>query len=42
MNKNVLCNDIELLFKRNDTIKLDGKKWYYTPEEYSIYFDSFA
>jgi hypothetical protein len=37
-SKNVLCNDIEILMKRNDEIKLDGKKWYYTPEEYEIYF----
>jgi hypothetical protein len=40
INKNVLCNDIELIMKRNDAINLDGKKWYYTPEEYEIYFGS--
>ena len=38
INKNILCNDIELIMKRNDNNKLDGKKWYYTPEEYEIYF----
>ena len=37
-NKLILCNDVELLMKRNDNIKLNGKKWYYTPEEYEIYF----
>ena len=37
-SKTVLCNDIEILMKRNDELKLDGKKWYYTPEEYEIYF----
>jgi hypothetical protein len=37
-NKNALCNDIELIMKRNDINKIDGKKWYYTPEEYEIYF----
>jgi hypothetical protein len=37
-SKNILCNDIEILMKRNDKIKLDGKKWYYTPEEYEIFF----
>lgn len=37
-NKNALCNDIELIMKRNDVSKTDGKKWYYTPEEYEIYF----
>lgn len=37
-NKNALCNDIELLFKRYDNDKKDGKKWFYTPEEYEIYF----
>jgi hypothetical protein len=37
-NKNALCNDIELLMKRHDNDKLDGKKWYYTPEEQEIFF----
>jgi hypothetical protein len=36
----VLCNDIEILMKRNDIIKKDGKKWYYSPEEYYILFES--
>ena len=39
-NKNALCNDIELLFKRNDTNMLNNKKWFYTPEEYFIFFES--
>ena len=37
-NKHILCNDIELVLKRKDNNKIDGKKWYYTPEEYHIYF----
>lgn len=41
-NKNMLCNDIELIMKRNDANHVDGKKWYYTPEEYEIYFGSQA
>jgi hypothetical protein len=40
MNKNILCNDIEIILKKNDNMKIDGKKWYYTPEEYEIYFGS--
>lgn len=39
-NKNALCNDIEILMKRYDSKTLDNKKWYYTPEEYYIYFGS--
>ena len=39
-NKHILCNDIELILKRKDNINLDGKKWYYTPEEYYIYFEN--
>ena len=39
-NKNALCNDIELLLKRNDSNKLNNKKWFYTPEEYFIFFES--
>jgi hypothetical protein len=42
INKNILCNDIELIMKRNDLLNLDGKKWYYTPEEYEIYFGNQA
>ena len=38
--KPAFCNDIEILLKRNDAINKDGKKWYYTPEEYYIYFES--
>ena len=34
-----LCIDMEYLFKHNDKIKLNNKKWFYTPEEYYIYFE---
>lgn len=37
-SKNIVCNDLEALLKRNDNVKLNGKKWYYTPEDYHIYF----
>jgi hypothetical protein len=37
-NKNALCNDVEILLKRFDTLHQDNRKWYYTPEEYHIYF----
>ena len=37
-NKNALCNDVEILLKRFDTLHQDNRKWYYTPEEYYIYF----
>ena len=39
-NKNALCNDIELLLKRNDVDRLNNKKWFYTPEEYFIFFEA--
>ena len=39
-NKNALCNDIELLLKRNDAARVSGKKWFYTPEEFFIFFES--
>lgn len=39
-NKNALCNDIELFLVRNDYEKLNNKKWFYTPEEYFITFES--
>ena len=39
-NKNALCNDIEIILKRNDAEKLNKKKWFYTPEEYFIVFES--
>ena len=38
-SKTALCNDMEILLKRNDNIKLNNKKWFYTPEEYYIYFE---
>jgi hypothetical protein len=38
-SKTALCNDIEILLKTNDKIKLNNKKWFYTPEEYYIYFE---
>ena len=37
--KFALCNDLEFLLKRNDDIKLNNKKWFYTPEEYYINFE---
>jgi hypothetical protein len=36
--KNVLCNDVEALLRRNDAQHINGKKWYYSPEDYYIYF----
>jgi hypothetical protein len=39
-NKNALCNDIELLLKRKDSTKVNNKKWFYTPEEYFIFFEA--
>ena len=38
-SKTALCNDFEMLLKHNDVIKLNNKKWFYTPEEYYIYFE---
>jgi hypothetical protein len=40
--KFALCNDFELLLQRNDNVKLNNKKWFYTPEEYYIYFDYYS
>lgn len=37
--KFAMCNDIELLMKRNDISQKDNKKWFYTPEEYTIFFN---
>jgi len=37
-SKVAFCNDVEIILRRNDTNKKDGKKWFYTPEEYNIYF----
>ena len=37
-SKVAFCNDVEIILRRNDVTKKDGKKWFYTPEEYSIYF----
>ena len=34
-----LCIDVEYLLLSNDKIKLNNKKWFYTPEEYYIYFE---
>jgi hypothetical protein len=39
-NKNALCNDVEILLKRFDILRQDNRKWYYTPEEYYIYFEN--
>jgi len=38
-SKMAFCNDIEVLLRRNDLIKKNGKKWFYTPEEYYIFFE---
>ena len=38
-SKTALCNDFEMLLKHNDDIKLNNKKWFYTPEDYYIYFE---
>jgi len=34
-----LCIDVEFLLLSNDKIKLNNKKWFYTTEEYYIYFE---
>jgi len=39
-SKIALCNDIEILLRRYDTISKNGKKWYYSPEEHYIMFES--
>jgi hypothetical protein len=33
------CNDVEVLLRRNDLIKKNGKKWFYSPEEHYIFFE---
>ena len=33
------CNDMEYLLKSKDNKLLNKKKWFYTPEEYFIYFE---
>ena len=38
-SKFAFCNDVEILLRRNDILKKDGKKWFYTPEEQYIYFE---
>ena len=40
ISKNALCNDIEILMKKYDNKKYNGKKWYYKAEDYYIYFGS--
>ena len=37
-SKDAFCNDVEVLLRRNDLIKKNGKKWFYTPEEHYIMF----
>jgi hypothetical protein len=32
-NKKMMCDDIEVLMRRNDTNKKDGKRWFYSVEE---------
>lgn len=39
-NKNTLCNDVEITLRRFDNINKNGNKWYYSPEDYYIYFES--
>jgi hypothetical protein len=38
-SKVAFCNDAEVLLRRNDLIKKNGKKWFYTPEEHYIMFE---
>ena len=38
-SKIAFCNDAEVLFRRNDLIKKNGKKWFYSPEEHHIMFE---
>ena len=33
------CNDAEVLLRRNDTIKKNGKKWFYNSEQHYIMFE---
>ena len=33
------CNDMEYLLKFKDNKLINKKKWFYTPEEYYIYFE---
>ena len=33
------CNDVEVLLRRNDLIKKNGKKWFYSAEEAFIAFE---
>ena len=40
--KFALCNDFEILLQRNDNVKLNNKKWFYTPEDYYIYFEYYS
>jgi hypothetical protein len=37
-NKTTLCNDLELLLRRNDNKHKDKLKWFYNPEDYIINF----
>ena len=39
-SKLAFCNDVEVLLKRNDLLKKNGKKWFYTPEEHYIMFEN--
>ena len=38
-SKPAFCNDIEILLRRNDAIKKNGKKWFYNQEEQFIMFE---
>ena len=33
------CNDVEVLLRRNDLLKKNGKNWFYSPEEHYIFFE---
>ena len=35
-NRGVICNDLELTFKRLDNLKEDGNRWFLYPEEYLL------
>ena len=32
-NKKIMCDDIEVILRRNDKAKKDGKRWFYSAEE---------
>ena len=38
-SKIAFCNDVDVLLRRNDLVKKNGKKWFYSPEEHYIFFE---